>query len=247
MSTLPVDFSLSLIKKEKVSQDAYAFYFDRTKNPDFEFRPGQYIRMTIPHENPDERGSNRLFSLITSPLDKEKIGITTRIIQSSFKKALASLSEGSQVQFSGPRGMFIFDETDIRPRVFLAGGIGITPFHSMLLYINEKKLSIPITFFASFSTVADIVFYDELMNFQKENPNIKIVYTVSRPEESGEPWSGETGRISQELIKKYVGDISKALYMVAGPSAMVQAMFEIVQTMGGVPQDQIKKETFTGY
>ncbi|HSX40053.1 MAG TPA: FAD-dependent oxidoreductase [Candidatus Saccharimonadales bacterium] len=242
----PSALTLPFLKSEKLSKDAYAFTFDRTSAREWNFSPGQYIRMTLPVENPDERGTTRLFSLVSSPLQKDHIMITTRVIQSSFKKKLLTLKPGEQVQFFGPMGVFTFRENDPGSHVFLAGGIGITPFHSMLLYANAKKLSVPITFFASFSTTDDMVFYEEFSNIAKENPSIKVVYTVTQPEKSGKPWSGETGRISAEMIKKYVKDFDKALYYVAGPQVMVEAMVKMVSEMG-LPTERILRENFTGY
>lgn len=242
---IPKTFQLPFVRKEQVGKDAYAFYFDRSKEQ-LDFLPGQYIRMTLPQPNPDERGIRRFFSLITSPLDKQFIGITTRIIQSSFKQTLANLSPGAPVEFFGPVGRFVFDEKETQPHILLAGGIGITPYRSMLLYAAEKNLAIPITLFVSFSTVEDVLFKNELEEATKNNPNIKLVYTVTKPEESKIPRGEETGRISEDLIKKYVADFSNALFYIVGPPAMVLAMEEMVKQMG-IPMERIRKETFVGY
>lgn len=244
----PTVFQLSFARKEQVSRDAYAFYFDRTaiSASGWEFLPGQYIRITLPQENPDARGIRRFFSLITSPLDKQLIGITTRILQSSFKQTLANLVPGTPVEFFGPVGRFILDEKETQPHILLAGGIGITPYHSMLLYAAEKNLAIPITLFVSFSTVEDVLFKNELEEATKNNPNIKLVYTVTKLEESKISWSGETGRISEDLIKKYVVDCSKAFFYIVGSPPMVLAMEEMVKQMG-IPIERIRKETFVGY
>ncbi len=241
----PKAFQLPFVRKEQVSKDAYAFYFDRTKE-EFNFLPGQYIRITLPQEHPDERGIRRFFSVTTSPLDKQYIGITTRIIQSSFKKTLANLSPGTPVEFFGPVGRFIFDPQESQPHILLAGGIGITPFHSMLLYAIEKNLSIPITLFVSFSTAEDVLFKNELDEATKNNPNIKLIYTVTKPEESKVPWNGEKGRISEDLIKKYITDFSTAIFYIVGPPPMVSFMEEMVKQMG-IPIERIRKETFVGY
>lgn len=235
-------YAFPLIEKQQVSRDAYAFYFK--KDPQFTFLAGQYIRITLPIENPDERGNTRLFSLITSPQNKERIGITTRIIQSSFKHALLALLPGTAVQIFGPMGKFILEESQQQPQVFLAGGIGITPFFSMLQFAADKKLTIPITFFVSFSTVADMIFYKELKTIANENLLIKVIYTITQPEDSS--WNGETGRISKELITKYVSDVSLPMYSVAGPQVMVDSMVSLVKDMGVLPE-KIRRENFVGY
>lgn len=242
----PRDFVLLFVKKEQRSKDAYTFFFDRTAVSDFYFLPGQYVRMTLDVLQPDDRGSSRFFSITSSPPDKQYLTVTTRIIQSAFKKTLLELSPGAPVKFFGPVGRFVFDETITKPHIFLAGGIGITPFHSMLFYAAEQNLSIPITLFVSFSTGEDIVFYDELRKVSTDHPNIKVVYTVTKPEASEKPWSGETGRISADLIKKYAPDFMNSLFYISGPPPMVDGMLELVKEMG-VSDEQVKKEKFVGY
>lgn len=243
MDNKPQKLELPFRKIEQVAKDTYSFYF-LTQSTGFTFLPGQYMRMILPHENADERGTSRYFSISSSPSKTDFITITTRIIRSSFKKALFNLTPGLTVQFFGPNGNFVLDEQDSTPHVFLAGGIGITPFHSMITYIAEKKLTIPVTLFVSFSTQAEIAFYDELSKIASEHTNIKIVYTITQSE--GSNWSGEAGRISEDLIKKYVSDFQKPRYMIAGPPAMVKAMEEMVLAMG-IDPTQLKKENFVGY
>ncbi|MBI2033040.1 MAG: FAD-dependent oxidoreductase [Candidatus Levybacteria bacterium] len=241
----PFPFSLPFLRKEQVAKDAHAFSFDLSSVP-FSFLPGQYIRMTLPHENADERGTSRFFSIACSPLKTNTLRIITRIIKSTFKKTLFNLSEGTPVQFFGPLGRFVLLENETMPHVFLSGGIGITPFLSMVPYAAEKKLSIPITLFASFSTTEEMVGLEEVTNAERENPAIKIVYTITRPQESEKPWNGETGRISEEMIKKYIQKSLDCLFYIVGPPAMAEAMNQIVTSLG-VLKDQIRRENFTGY
>ena len=238
-------FYLPFVKKEKVARDTYSFYF-RQNNQDFAFLPGQYVVITLDIKNPDQRGTSKPFTISSSPLEKQYIAITTKIIRSTFKKRLVELVPKELVKFSGPLGGFVLNEKEKSPRIFLAGVIGITPFHSMITYTSTKKLSIPITLIVSFSTVEDLVFYKELSDIASKNPNIKVVYAVSRPEESDVKWGGETGRISEELIKKYVPDFLKPQYFIVGPPAMVAAMEEVVRNMG-VVNEKIFIENFTGY
>lgn len=240
---LPQSFVLPFLHKVQVAKDTYSFFFDRTKH-DFSFIPGHYIRITLPHENQDDRGSTRLFSLVTSPNNTKELAITTRVLQSSFKHALANLIPGTEVQFFGPMGRFLLDETISSPLVFLAGGIGLTPFHAMLTYANEKNLQNNITFIVSFSTVEEVAYKEEFEQIAQRHPNIKIIYTVTQSSTSS--WQGETGRISAEMIKKYVQNVLQPLYYIVGPPKMAEAMEGIVKEMG-VPMEQIKKEQFVGY
>lgn len=241
----PKDFTLPFVKREQVAKDTYAFFFDRTKET-FDFYPGQYVRVIIPHPNADQRGTSRFFTIVSSPLEKAYLRIVTKVIQSSFKKSLYNMVPGTSVQFFGPTGTFYLHEEEVRPHILLAGGIGITPFISMLTYIDSRGLTIPVTLFVSFSTIDEIVYKKELEEIAKRNPKVKVVYTVTQPEQTLIPWSGETGRISQELIRKYVDNVLNPVYFIVGPPKMVTAMTEIVTGMG-VAEGNICKENFVGY
>lgn len=245
MFTTAQEFYLPFIKKEQVAKDAFAFYFDRTK-VQFNFLPGQYVRMYLPGTDIDGRGDKRPFTLASSPLEKEHIMITTRILQSAFKKRLSELSVGEKIKFYGPLGGFILHEEEKNEQIFLAGGIGITPFLSMISYVDEKKLPLKITLFVSFSTVEDMIYKDKLEEIAQGNQNIEVVYTITKPNESKFPWSGEAGRMSEELIRKYVKNLLEALYYIVGPPQMVSAMEELVAKMR-VPTKRILIENFTGY
>jgi ferredoxin-NADP reductase len=235
-------FYLPFIKKEKVANDSYSFYFDRAEL-DFNFVPGQYIDMILPIKNPDSRGSEHSFTIASSPFDKNHLMITTKVIKSSFKKSLLNLKSSERIEFNGPWGGFIFEAKKPYPRVFLAGGIGITPFRSMITYAYDKKLSIPITLLVSFSKAEDIVFYKELTKIANKNPFINVIYTITQPDDS---WNGERGRITKDLIKKNVLDILEPNYFIVGPPAFVAAMEYVVGNIG-VPSEKIFIENFTGY
>lgn len=245
---MSASFTLPFIKKEQVAKETYSFYFDKTKNPDYVFRPGQYTRVTLPITPTDDKGSFRYFTTCSSPLEHYLL-ITTKISDdptqvSDFKKYFFNLKPGEDVQFFGPMGGFLLSDEDTTPRVLLAGGIGITPFHSMVTFAAKKQLQIPLTLFVSFSTFAEAVFLEELQSAEKENPNIKIIYTITHPEKSS--WQAETGRISDVLIKKYIQDLSKPIFMIAGPPKMVDAAVDLLQKMG-IEEGKIKVDHFTGY
>jgi ferredoxin-NADP reductase len=235
---------VSFIRKEQVAEKTFSFFFDRG-GADFDRLPGQYIRMILPHESPDTRGTSRFFTVASSPT-KDEIMITTKVIESTFKKTLASLVPDQEVNFFGPLGSFVLDEKDVKPKVFLAGGIGITPFHSMLTYASEKSITTPLALFVSFSKTEEMIFYTELTEIAKSHPNIKVIYTITRPEESKESWTGETGRISMELVKKHVS-IKDVTFFVTGPGAMVDGTIAMLKEAGISEEEQIRKEVFPGY
>ncbi len=234
-------FLLPFLRKEQIANNIFSFYFKRLEDtPDF--LPGQYIRLTLPHTNSDERGTSRYFTIASSPLQKEII-ITTRIERSSFKKTLLNLTKGTTVKFFGPMGNFLLPENNLIPCVFIAGGISITPYHSMINYAHEKNFSLPITLFVTFSTINEVIYYKELTLIAQKNPHIKIIYSVSK---ANSLWTGEQGRISEELIKKYVQDVSKPIFYLVGSSKMIETIKEILIRMN-IHDERIKIEEFTGY
>src|SRR6185437_2088866 len=160
-------YTVKFLSKEEKAKDTYSFFFE--KPADFEFIAGQYNRWTLPITATDGRGSSRFFTISSSPLEKEKISITTKIIQSDFKKALLQLNENDEIKIFGPMGNFILDETNTKPRILIAGGIGLTPFHSMITYAATKKLTIPLTLLVSFSTTEEIVFFEELKTIGEQH------------------------------------------------------------------------------
>jgi glycine betaine catabolism B len=233
-------YELIFTKKEKISKDTYTFYFDRKKS-NFDFIPGQYIKIFLDIENADDRGSSRYFTISSSPTDKDYLTITTRIIKSSFKLKLNSLNPGDKVRAFGPIGYFTYDSSN-DPAVFVAGGIGVTPFHSLIRYFIANNKHPKITLFNSFSYKDEAVFYDEFKSIEKENPNIKIVYSLTKERQMG----FETGRINKDMIKKYVPDFLESSYFIVGPEEMVSEMFDQITKMG-VSEEKIFNEDFTGY
>ncbi len=237
-------FTIHFRSKQEIAKDTYTFFFERPQ--DFEFLPGQYNRWTLPITATDGRGSSRFFTISSSPLEKKSLTVTTKIIQSDFKKALVQLKENDEIKIFGPMGNFILDETNTTPRVFIAGGIGITPYHSMITYAAANNLTIPLTLFVSFSTPEEMVFFEELKTIEEQHANMTIVYTITKPEESQTEWNGEKGRITQELIKKYVPSFNELLFYVVGPPPMEEATTQLLKDMQ-VPQGNILTEAFTGY
>lgn len=240
---------LPFIQKKQESEDSYSFYFDKKsyfgrKNVSFNFLPGQYIRVLLNIENPDDRGSTRFFSVASSPTEPEYLFITTRIIKSSFKLALANLKKGEVVKFMGPFGKFILKEEEKKPKVFVAGGIGVTPFRSMIKYSQDKNVQNILYLFNSFKDAKDITYYSEMNEVKESYPVFSYIPTVT--ENKTPNWIGETGRISSEMIRTYVKDVNVPIYYVAGPEVMVEALSKVISEMG-VASENIRSESFPGY
>lgn len=237
-------FKVPFIKKEQLTKDTYSFYFKRTKESR-DFVAGQYFEIYLPHKNADERGQDRVFTCCSSPTEKDHYMITTRIIESSFKKELAKLKKGDLVRFNGPWDDLNFDESETLPQVFLAGGIGITPFHSIVKYAIDKKLTLPITLFVSWKSHDEMIFDDFFRNAEKKLDNFRYVPTIT-DDEGLKNWSGETGRISERLIKKYIPKVRNNRFRIAGPPGLVKAMKELCVQMNVSKENTIAEE-FEGY
>ena len=121
--------TLSFASKEHITDNIWSFSF--TPSELVEWTAGQYIRIDVPHDNADERGTKRWFTISSAPFE-EIITITTRVSDSSFKQALTRLEAGMSIEMTDlPSGDFIWGDTDDTERIFVIGGIGITPFYSI--------------------------------------------------------------------------------------------------------------------
>lgn len=235
-------FTLPFLRKEQVAQDMYSFFFDRTVKKDFDFIAGQYIRMFLPHSSPDDRGTSRYFTIASSPTENDYLMITTKVVQSSFKKTLFNLKEGDIVEFFGPSGSYVLDNSQ-RPHIFLSGGMGITPFRSMLTFASDKTFPIPITLIASFPKEETMVFYEELQAIANKSSKFKVVFSLTQP---GKNWEGERGRITDNLLDRYLKRKGNETFYVAGPDAMVDNTRELLVNMG-IDVEAINVEYFSGY
>lgn len=242
----PSTFEFPLLKKETVAKNVMSFYFDRTAVPTYDFLPGQYNRLILPEVQNDPRGNSRMFSIASSPSTSDILLITTKISDSPYKQYLSSLSLGQKVQFFGPVGRFVLDEKDLRPKVFLAGGIGLTPFYSMLMYAADTQLVSNHTMLVSFSTQEEMIYYEELKALSSNHPNISVIYSLTKKESIKSDWEGERGRISTEMIENYVVDYDKSVFYICGSQIVTKALEEVVLQMN-IKAENIRKEQFVGY
>lgn len=172
--------------------------------------------------------------------------IATKITSTPFKQRISDLKIGERVKINGPFGNFILKENLNRHHVMLSGGIGITPLRSMLKYATDKKLQLRMTLIYSNRVPEDIVFRKDLEDFQKSNKNLRIIHTITRPEESKIKWKGMTGRIDSDIIKRFVPDLDDAEFYVVGPPAMVGSIVEVLKAMK-IRGEHISTEDFKGY
>src|SRR3989344_6788227 len=154
---------LKLVKKVTEARGTKSFFWEPEKPVDW--LPGQYYYFTLPKLNyPDARGATRHITISSSPTEGKLLRLTTRIRQESgYKKTLDTLAIGDVIEGEGPNGTLILDENEKgKSHIFLAGGIGITPFRSFIKYNIDKNLKIPMYLIYSNSVPGEIVFKKEL-------------------------------------------------------------------------------------
>jgi ferredoxin-NADP reductase len=236
--------TVRLLRREEVAEGTMSFYFDKPAG--FQFKPGQYLDCTLvdPPET-DAEGNIRSFSLASAPEEKDLM-IATRMRDTAFKRVLKKLPLGSRLKINGPLGSFTLHSKTSRPAVFLAGGIGITPFRSMIVNAARKQLANHIVLFYSNRRPEDSAFLQELQQIESENKNYRIICVMTEMEKSKRPWNGETGFIDKAMLARFVPHVAATIYYVAGPPAMVTAMKETL-TGAGVDEDNIRSEDFAGY
>jgi ferredoxin-NADP reductase len=221
-----------------------AFHFDK---PDgFEFRAGQAIDLTLlnPPET-DAEGNTRAFSIVSAPFDPDLM-IATRMRDTAFKRTLRSMPLGTQVKIEGPSGSFTLHKNSAKPAVFLAGGIGITPFFSIIRQADHDRLPHQLYLFYSNRSPEDAPFLGTLEELTKSNPNFHLVLTMTEMSRSSKPWTGETSFINGEMLKKNLPSLQGPIYYIAGPPAMVTAMRQML-VQANVDEDDIRTEEFAGY
>ncbi|MCX8166793.1 MAG: FAD-dependent oxidoreductase [Candidatus Micrarchaeota archaeon] len=229
------NFEVELIEKIKETEDIITFRYRRIDNKKLDFFPGQFVSLTVP-SMPDEFRKTRAYSICSSPFF-DYIDLSIKIKESGFTKVLSEESIGTKHRMIGPLGEFIFDENKYDKVVFVAGGIGITPFMSMLRYIRDKNLSTDVYLFFSNRTVSSIPFKNELDQITNKMKNIKIIYIITRENVEGY----ELGRVSENTILKYVKNPQDYVYFSCGPLELIQHTENILEKLN-VPKTQFKKE-----
>jgi ferredoxin-NADP reductase len=221
-----------------------AFHFERP--PGFQFKPGQTLDLTLidPPET-DAEGNTRTFSIASAPHDTDLV-IATRMRKSAFKRVLASAPLVTSVEADGPMGSFTLHHNVTKPAIFLAGGIGITPFRSMIRDAAARSLAQQIWLFYSNNRPEDAAFLDDLQKVASVTPSFHFVPTMTKMAESKEPWRGDTGVINYEMMNRYLGNTHGSVFYVAGPPAMVTALHGMLLA-AGVDEDDVRSEEFAGY
>lgn len=244
-------YNITLKSKRKIAEGTYEFTF--TKPANFEYKAGQHGRMTLidPPETDDE-GNARFLSFASVPSEPD-LKFAMRMRDTAFKRVLSNMQPGEKVLWqmrkNTPHGSFALqDAADAaKPAVFLIGGIGIVPVFSMIKDALAHGVRHKITLIYSNRRPEDAPYLKDLQQLAKQHPTVfQFVPTMSEPERSSRTWRGATGRISQELVRKYVPDLQAPIYYIAGLTEMVAAMQKLLGD-AGVNKDTIRAEEFGAF
>src|SRR5579863_850553 len=233
-----------LVSRHEIAERTTAFRFE--KPPGWTFKAGQFLDMTLldPPET-DREGNTRTYSIASAPAEKTLM-VATRMRNTAFQRVLSTMPLGSVVKIEGPSGDLTLHHNVKRTVVFLAGGIGITPFRSILFGAAKEKLPHRIFLFYSNHRPEDAPFLEELQGLGKENPNYTLIASMTEMGKSQQPWHGETGLISKEMLAKYLKNAVSPIYDIAGPPGMVKGLYTMANE-AGVDDDDIRTEEFAGY
>jgi len=240
----PITYELSLIRRQNVAHDTLAFAF--AKPAGFVFKAGQAVDLTLvdPPET-DAKGSRRAFSIVSAPFETE-LTFATRARDSAFKRVLRQLAPGARVQMDGPFGSLTLHSNRSRPAVFIAGGIGITPFMSILRQALHDKLPQVMTLLYSNRRPEDAAFLAELQELERGHRGRFRLLPTMTDGVGAVGWDGRRGLMDADLIRSVIAGPSRPVFYVVGPPGMVAGMRQVLSGMG-VEDDDVRSEDFAGY
>lgn len=244
-------YRLKLEHRSEVAEHTLEFGFDRPSG--MTFKAGQFMDLTLinPPES-DAEGNTRAFSINSAP-DDPRLLFTTRLRDTAFKRVLRTMPLGTLIKLEGPFGDLTLHNRATRPAVLLAGGIGITPFRSIVRQAAHEQLPHRILLVYSNRRPEDAPFLDEFRALAGANPKFTFVPTMTEMKGSRLPWDGETAMISRTLVEKYLPRVSgldaaqtTPIYYIAGPPGMVAGVRGVLND-AGIEDDDIRTEEFGGY
>jgi ferredoxin-NADP reductase len=237
------DVRARINEKREVAKGTLLVTFDLL-GEEVDFTPGQYFNVTLPNlGDDDDKGLRRHITVVTSPNERGVLGFATRMRDSAFKRTLRELPIGSEVDIEPPEGRFGLPEDPSRPLVFVAGGIGITVFRSMLRYIHEERLPYSVTLIYSNRDRESTAFLGELRELEQALPDFRLVFTMTQDPS----WEGETRKVDAEFVQDYLDDdLDRYTFLVAGPSAMAEGIQGALRE-AGVRDENVIAERYSGY
>jgi ferredoxin-NADP reductase len=220
---------LTLREKNHLTDNVWSFVFEA--HPQIHWTAGQFIRVELAHPNPDQEGTKRWFTVSAAPFEGRP-QITTRVSDTTFKHALVALPIGGEVELiEEPDGDFVWEESD-KPRVFVAAGIGITPFRSILAERKHARQSLDVTLVYGNRTEM-IPFKDEFDADAASDPEFRVHYVTG-------------GLLTLAKLEELVPDYRKSLVYVSGPEPLVEALGDQMRA-AGMPEEQLKQDFFPNY
>jgi ferredoxin-NADP reductase len=242
---IPVSaYASRLLNRVEVAEGTIAFHFEKPTG--FDFKPGQSADLTLPNPpETDAEGNVRTFSIASAPFE-DQLMFATRMRDTAFKRSLKKMPLGTVVKMDSAMGSFTLHKNSAKPAVFLAGGIGVTPFSSMVRQVDHDRAPHKLYLFYSNRRPEDAPFVEVLQNLEKTNPQFRFIATMTEMRRSKKTWNGETGRIDQEMLSKYLNELRGPIYYVAGPPALVSGMRKML-VASGVDEDDIRSDEFSGY
>jgi ferredoxin-NADP reductase len=237
-------YASRLLNRVEVAEGTIAFHFEKPTG--FDFKPGQSADLTL--SNPpetDAEGNVRTFSIASAPFE-DQLMFATRKRDTAFKRSLKKMPLGTVVKMDSAMGSFTLHKNSAKPAVFLAGGIGVTPFSSIVRQADHDRAPHKLYLFYSNRRPEDAPFVEVLQNLEKTNPQFRFIATMTEMRRSKKTWNGETGRIDQEMLSKYLNELRGPIYYVAGPPALVGGMRKML-VASGVDEDDIRSDEFSGY
>ena len=237
-------FETRLLGHEEIAAGTRTFRL--AKPAGFEFEAGQAITLALVEPPPEENSRQRIFSLVSAPFEPE-LAVATRMREgSAFKRALAGLPAGAPLGIRGPRGSMTLREKPPRPAVFIAGGIGITPFMSMLRQAAHDASDRQFRLVYSNRRPEDAAFLDELVDLERRLPEFRLHATMTDMAASARAWQGDTRMLGAEVIADASRGLAAPVYFVVGPPGFVGAAKEGLGVLKVADAD-IRTEPFYGY
>jgi glycine betaine catabolism B len=234
---------LRLKERTRISPDTYEFIFSASRN--FKYKPGQFMEWTLGNENADSRGNRRYFTIASAPTEHNlRLGIKFHQNSSSFKKAMLSMRNESEIVAAQLAGDFVLPDSSWQKCVFIAGGIGITPFRSMLKYLLDTRQRRPITLFYANKSTDDIVYKDVLDRADHEL-GIRTIYAITDKRNAPPNWAGWVGRLTPELIRSTVPDFRNCTFYLSGPRGMIDSFKDALRRLN-INNSRIKTDYFAG-
>jgi ferredoxin-NADP reductase len=227
-------YELALRRREEVAQGTMAFCFEKPAG--FSYKPGQSVSLALIDPPAEPNSVRRTFSLASAPFEPELMVATRMREASHFKRALKALPPGAKVRLSGPLGDMTLHEDATRPAVLVAGGIGITPFRSMLLQAGNDRLGHELYLAYSNRRREHAAFLAELEGLEQRFERFHLLAVASDTD----------GMLDERKLARFAGAARSPVYYLAGPPAMVEAMKALLER-SGIQPDDVRSEEFFGY